>query len=487
MTNISFQPELSPAIPTVFGSKDYNEFRWTLEEMDRILTESGIEHAFIIRQISLREKSKPTQKRYGVYRAALRYGILLAITQYSYRRLAFAVADSNLFQWFVGAAQIDGVRPYSKSTIERIEKLISPEEIRELVNKLNKAASNSSEARELLYRETAMRMDRIFADSTCIEANIHFPVDWVLLRDAAKTLINAIVLIRSKGLKSRIPEPSSFLRSMNNLCIEMVNTRRKNDAMKRRKHIFRQMKKLIKIIETHAKKYRDVLSESWEKSDFSEAEAQVVLDRIDNILDQLPQAVKQAHERIIGGRAVASSDKILSLYEPDIHVIVRGKAGAEVEFGNSLYLAEQEDGLIVDWQLHQQKPSSDCSMVKSSIERIETAHGKLESYTADRGFDSKVVRKILDEMEIKNGVCPRSVPMLQERLEDEWFCQLQGRRSQTEARIGIFKNVYLGGLLRSKGFANRECRIGWCVLAHNLWKLGSIAVKEKQRRSRKAS
>ncbi len=154
MTNIAFQPELSPAIPTVYGSKDYNEFRWTLEEMDRILTESGIEHSFIIRQIFLREKRKPTQKRYGMYRAALRYGILLAITQFSYRRLAFAVADSNLFQWFVRAAQIDGVRPCSKSTIERLEKLISSEEIRELVDNLNKVAADKNVARELLYRET---------------------------------------------------------------------------------------------------------------------------------------------------------------------------------------------------------------------------------------------------------------------------------------------------------------------------------------------
>lgn len=33
--------------------------------------------------------------------------------------------------------------------------------------------------------------------------------------------------------------------------------------------------------------------------------------------------------------------KIISLYEPDTRVIVRGKAGAEVEFGNALYLAVQ--------------------------------------------------------------------------------------------------------------------------------------------------
>ena len=42
-------------------------------------------------------------------------------------------------------------------------------------------------------------------------------------------------------------------------------------------------------------------------------------------------------------------DKILSLYEQDVRILVRGKAGAEVEFGNALYLAEQADGLIVDY------------------------------------------------------------------------------------------------------------------------------------------
>src|SRR6056297_1814492 len=209
MANIAFQPELSPAIPTVYGPKEYSEFRATLEEMDRILVESGIEHAFIIRQIFLAGDAKPTQKQYRKYRSALRYSILLGVTGFSYRRLAFTVADSNLFQWFVRAAQVDGVRPCGKSSIERLEKLIPSEEIRNLVDNLNKVAADKDAAQELLYRETALRMDRIFADSTCIEADIHFPVDWVLLRDATRTLINAVVFIRQHGLKHRIPDPKS--------------------------------------------------------------------------------------------------------------------------------------------------------------------------------------------------------------------------------------------------------------------------------------
>jgi len=482
MANIAFQPELSPAIPTVYGPKEYTEFRATLEEMDRILVESGIEHAFILRQIFLTEKTTPTQKQYQKYRSALRYSILLGVTGFSYRRLAFSVADSNLFQWFVRAAQIDGVRPCGKSNIERLEKLIPSEEIRNLVDNLNKVAADKDAAQELLYRETALRMDRIFADSTCIEADIHFPVDWVLLRDATRTLINAVVFIRQHGLKHRIPDPKSFVRRMNKLCMKMTNTRRKKDARKKRKRIFRDMKNLMKTIESHGRNYRQLLADHWQDSDLTEAEAQVAINRIDNILTQLPQAVKNAHERIIGGRKVASKDKILSLYEPDVHVMVRGKAGAEVEFGNGLYLAEQEDGLIVDWEIHQDNPPADSKQVESSLERISAVHGQPESYTADRGFDSETVRDILEEKEMENGVCPRSVRKLEDRLKDESFCVLQRRRSQTEGRIGIFKNAYLGSPLRSRGFANRKTRIGWCVLAHNLWKLGKLAAEEKQRR-----
>jgi len=42
------------------------------------------------------------------------------------------------------------------------------------------------------------------------------------------------------------------------------------------------------------------------------------------------------------------------------------------------------------------------------------------------------------------------------------------RRSQTEARIGILKNVHLDEIPRAKGFENRQLQVAWAVLAHNL-------------------
>lgn len=375
---------------------------------------------------------------------------------------------------------VDAVRPVSKSTLERFEKLFDPEALAGLVHQLNRAVANEANAQQLLYRQTALRFDALFADTTCVKAHIHFPVDWVLLRDATRTLMKAVSLIRGRGLKHRIGLPEEFIRQMNKLCIEMTHTRKKPDAPKRRKRILRRMKQLMKTVEGHARNYHALLEERWRETGWSELETQVVLDRIQGILDQLPQAVHQAHERIIGQRRVANADKILSLYEPDVHVLVRGKAGAEVEFGNGLYLVEQADGLIVDWDFMQDQPQADSRLVQPSLKRIADHYGSPESYTADRGFDSSANALVLEELDILNGICPKSVTTLRQKLEDQGFCLLQKRRGATEGRIGIFKNAYLGRPLRSKGFKHRQIRIEWCILGHNLWKLATLAAQKRR-------
>ena len=106
------------------------------------------------------------------------------------------------------------------------------------------------------------------------------------------------------------------------------------------------MKELARTVQKHAERYLELLESKRLETDLSEKEAARIIDRLDNILNQLPQAIKQAHERIIGERRVKNKDKILSLYEDEIHVIVRGKAGAEVEYGNTLVLVEQKEGVI---------------------------------------------------------------------------------------------------------------------------------------------
>jgi hypothetical protein len=106
---------------------------------------------------------------------------------------------------------------------------------------------------------------------------------------------------------------------------------------------------------------------------------------------------------------------------------------------------------------------------------MEEAYGAvLKAVAGDRGFDSQFNRTGLQQDGIYNGLCPRDPRQLEERRRSWKFKRLQRRRSQTEGRISIVKNVFLGQPLRSKGFAHRELTVTWTVLVHDLWVLARM-------------
>ena len=266
--------------------------------------------------------------------------------------------------------------------------------------------------------------------------------------------------------------------------MEMTRQGRRSGDRKARKATLRAMKKLARVIREHAQRHRDLLTQRWQETDLSKAEAANIGERIDVILERLPYAIRQAHERIIGERQVLNEEKILSLYEGHAAVYVRGKAGAEVEFGSQLLLGEADSGVIVDWELVCGNPERDTQLLKQSLDRYEAARGgrKPAAVTGDRGFDSKANREELAGRKIYNGICPKAPNALKERMRDKRFVRLQQRRSQTEARIAIFKNGFLGAPLRVKGYGHQNLQVAWAVLTHDLWCLArrpcSTTVKE---------
>jgi hypothetical protein len=300
----------------------------------------------------------------------------------------------------------------------------------------------------------------------------------VLLRDATRTLMKAVQLIRAQGLKHRMEEPQTFLTRINQLCIQMTHASRQADRQRHRKKTLRQMDRVVGTVRNHARRYRDLLQQHWSKTQWTQAQAQQVLRRMDQVLEQLPQARRQARQRILEGQPVADAEKILSLYEPDVHVIVRQKAGAEVEFGNTLLLAENPQGLILDWELFPDRAPADTALLPWTVGRLEKAYGpQLKALAADRGFDNEVNRVGLAQEDIYNAVCPRSPVRLRERSRSWKFKRLQRRRAQLEGRVSIVKNVFLKGRLRSKGFGHRALTVTWTVLVHNLWVLARMQLR----------
>jgi IS5 family transposase len=370
----------------------------------------------------------------------------------------------------------------SKSTLQRYSRWTDETTVRCLVNQLSQQAH--THPKELRLR-APLDLEACFLDTTSVAANIHYPVDWVLMRDATRTLMKAVSLIRAQGLRHRMAEPWLFIRRMNILSMQMTHTWTEADSRRQRKKVLRKMDKLVGSVARHAKRYRQLLDQQWQQTQWTRGQVDYILRRLDNVLEQLPAARRQARQRIIQERLVPSKEKILSLYEPDVQVIVRHKAGAEVEFGNTLLLGESRQGVIVDWQLFKEVAPNDARLVRRTLQRVEqnlAVH--VAAVAADRGFDSEPNQQWLTQRKTYNAICPRSVKQLKQRKRSWKFAGLQRRRSQCEGRIGIVKNNFLGQPLRSKGFASRELTLSWAVLTHNLWVIARLPQRKLRATSR---
>ncbi len=288
MQMVAYQPELSPELPVVIGNVDYHQYRITLERINQLLLNSGIERTFIQFYISEAERlgseralsegtkyQRPGTKataRLEIHASrALRCNIVRSLESKSYRELSQRLADSPLLQRFCGISRMDVIKVPSKSTIERYDKAVPESMVREIINQLAKVSTQENDCgQSVLGLESPMSLSDFLMDTTCVKTNVHFPVDWVLLRDAARTLLKAIQLIRNQGLKNRMAPPADFAKSVNKLCIEMTHSRRRKDGPKSRKKILRLLKKMLRRIDLHARKHQALLASCWEETELTE-------------------------------------------------------------------------------------------------------------------------------------------------------------------------------------------------------------------------
>ena len=392
---IPFQPLLPQTLPTISGNLDYREFRDQLLRLDLLLQNSGLEARFLQLDLQDRKLSPKAQQNRQLHAVrALRCILARLILQEDYRAFAAHLADSALLQSFCRLSRVDLTTIPSKSTLQRYDSWWSEKEVRQLVGEL---LAQGAAAPAPLHLPEAVDLASVFLDTTCLAAPIHYPVDWVLLRDATRTLTKAIVLIRDQGLKHRMPAPESFLSGSNKLCIAM-------------------------------------------------AQAGPPQGRAAG-----PQSAEEnpAPDGSPGGPAAGPCRSL------------PGPAGPAMG-------ADRVDA--PDWECFRDSAPADAQLLPRSLGRLEAVFGpRIKAAAADRGFDSELNRQGLASDGIYNAVCPRNPKQLEEKAGSWKFQQLQRRRAQTEGRIAILKNAFLGPAMRRKGFAHRELLVTWTVLTHNLW------------------
>ena len=415
-TIIPFELPLPQILPTIEGNVDYRDFRDQLLRIDGLLVQSDLETQMLeadlqrwLARAKARQRQGPTKPpvpcpaRLALqYRPAPPQRGLPRLCRPPGRQPPPAVLLRHQRSGPRGRAQQEHPPTLLHLVARGRGAAIDP----------RAPAPGRSQAPEQLGLAQPLDLESAYLDSTCLCANIHYPVDWVLLRDATRTLMGSVRLIRDQGLKHRMEEPESFIRRINGLCIKMTHAWNRQDqaeSQRLRKQTLRQMDRLVGTVRNHARRYRELLDAHWEQTDWTRPQAEQVLGRMDQVLEQLPKARQQARQRILEGQLVPNEEKILSLYEADVQVIVRKKAGAEVEFGNTLFLAENPQG--ADYRLG--VVPGECpgrrGLAAAQCGRMQEAYAPgPKALAGDRGFDSELNRFGLDEEGIFNAVCPRS-------------------------------------------------------------------------------
>ncbi len=475
--NIVFQQSLRPKITNVYGPIEYRRFREQLVEIDRLLVESKTEDSFLAETIEYDENRSGELPR---LQTALRTSILRSLLNKSCRELSCDIAGNQLYQWFICVDHLgDGIQTPSKSEIDRFEKIWGDYQIESLIHSLNHSLISPEKSMDLYFSEEIFDFKNLYADTTCLKSNIHAPVDWLLLRDAARTIIKSIQLIRKRGLFHRVSDPDELMKNINKLTIEMTQASKSRAAKKKRKIVFRKLKRALQTIVEHGVRYVKLLKERWKNTILSKNESERIIERLANIIIQIDDVVQIAHSRIISEKLVHNNEKILSLYENDVHILNRGKFGGSIEYGNNFYIAEQIDGIIVDWDFMKKKPKSDIKLLKESVKTVKARYG-LDGIATDRGFSSKGNDKMLEQEAVFNATCPRNVNSLRIKMKDKIFREMQTRRAQTEARIGVYKGKFIGAKILRKGSENREKKVLWAIFTHNIWVVARKAIANQK-------
>jgi transposase, IS5 family len=343
---------------------------------------------------------------------------------------------------------------------------------------LNEALWDKAAGQKLL------RTARVRADTTVIGANVAYPTDSGLLAKAVGKLVRTARRVQAAGGATGT-----------------TMTDRRRAAARRVRQIASTLRIRGKLSrEESSRVIRRVTGELADLAGQAAAQAAAVVrngrravhkalsgrvrGRLRRALDELAVTIERtaalvAQARIrIAGQTPDGATRLVSLHDPGARPIRKGRIDRPVEFGYKAQVADNDDGVILDYSV-EYGAAPDGPQLVPAIERISRRAGRTPgAVTADRGYGQPAVERDLRACGVRTVAIPRqaTTPAARKALEhSRGFRKLVKWRTGCEGRISYLKRGY--------GW-DRTCLDGrhgaaiWCghgVFAHNLVKIAAMA------------
>ena len=377
------------------------------------------------------------------FRMAL--GALLIQTKLSFtdRELVEQVSENPYLQFFLGMPGFS-VCPFDDSTVTHFRRRITPE----MMNAINEAivekavvgkgAATPQDRSEDFHDDSSANSGKMILDATCAPEDIRHPTDLSLLDDVRKSteeMVDCLWARTPPELRMRKPRT------------HRIRARRVAlSVLKKRKPRLQEIWKATRIQMNCVRRNLEsiaVLSRAVPLSCLGKRRYKNLL-----VSSEVLRQQRELYEKRRRHEPLSLPDRIVSLHKPHVRPIIRGKAGAPVEFGMKLSISVSEGFTHLDHQSFD--PYHEGILLPEHVERFKERTGHYpEAVLVDGAYRTRDNRRYCKERGIrilgKPLGRPMEIPLIVE-AERKQTLQDERERNWVESKFGIGKRRY--GLAR---------------------------------------
>lgn len=292
-------------------------------------------------------------------------------------------------------------------------------------------------------------------DATCADAEVRYPVDADIIHDGCKIADRYIKkickVLHVRKIRSCYKEARSFY-------LELVKRKKKGTKL-----IRSTISAMLSYLNKDLRKLTELFVEYKGSKDILQPHEQRILTATFDMYSQQSEMFeKKLHQ---------CKNRIVSIFQPHVRPIVRGKSKAPTEFGAKIGAAVYEGYTFIDH--HSWDAYNESSDLLPQIRLFKERFGYLPStILADKIYMSKANRKILKEYEIKTYCKPLGRPPKEPKSPEylEKMVKAVGERNEVECSFGTGKRIYRANNIRAKLPKTAECWTGMCYFVKNVMK-----------------
>lgn len=309
---------------------------------------------------------------------------------------------------------------------------------------------------------------KLRTDTAVAPAHIHYPTDASLLADVVRVITRTVrkikPVVRLKTVfRSRVRAIKEKMREIGNSL-----KKRTGEAKAAVKTITRAIMQITEKVMARAGMVRDELSRSGDRL------ASAVRPDLDRFLGIAGTLIRQT------GKALNQEKikhRVVSVFQPSMRPIVKGKLWPPCEFGRKMQVDEVEHGIISGWRIFAAN-RPDTTVIVPAVNRHRRRFGHDPTLLAtDRGCDSEENQTTL-KRRIRRVAIPKRGDKTKQRLRTErsrWFQQAQHWRAGGEATISVLKRTSAVGKNRAKTECGYLQGIGWGIIGRNLRTIAALS------------